>query len=91
MLNKDVATHIRDGFGERELLGAGLYAVLGKAALLDAAVSGECTKALCLEDSAAGVHIEEPGLGDGGGAYEAGGVVELGADLHADGAGDAIR
>ena len=90
MLDEDVAAHVGDGFGEGELLGAGLDAVLGEAALLDAAVAGEGAEAFFFEDGAAGVHVEELGLGDGGGADEAGGVVELGADLHADGAGDAV-
>ena len=89
-MDEDVAAHVADGFGEGELLGAGLDAVLGEAALLDAAVAGEGAEALFLEDRAAGVQVEELGLGDGGGADEAGGVVELGADLHADGAGDAV-
>ena len=40
LLDEDVAAHVADGFGEGELLGAGLDAVLGEAALLDAAVSG---------------------------------------------------
>lgn len=90
MLDKDVAAHVADGFGEGELFGAGLDAVLREAALLDAAVSGEGAEAFFFEDGTAGVHVEELGLRDGGGADEAGGVVELGADLHADGAGDAI-
>ncbi len=72
------------------MLGAGLDAVLGEAAFLDAAVSGEGAEAFFFEDGSAGVHVEELGLGDGGCADEAGGVVELGADLHADGAGDAV-
>ena len=40
LLDEDVAAHVADGFGEGELFGAGLDAVLGEAALLDAAVSG---------------------------------------------------
>ena len=90
LLDEDVAAHVGDGFGEGELFGAGLDAVLGEAALLDAAVAGEGAEAFFFEDCAAGVDVEELGLGDGGGADEAGGVVELGADLHADGAGDAV-
>ena len=90
LLDEDVSAHVGDGFCEGELLGAGLDAVLGEAALLDAAVAGEGAEALFLEDGAGGVHVEELGLGDGGGADEAGDVVELGADLHADGARDAI-
>jgi hypothetical protein len=40
LLDEDVAAHVGDGFGEGELFGAGLDAVLREAALLDAAVSG---------------------------------------------------
>src|ERR1700736_3513588 len=90
LLDEDVAAHVADGFGEGELFGAGLDAVLCEAALLDAAVSGQGAEAFFFEDRAAGIHVEELGLGDGGGADEAGGVVELGADLHAAAAGDAI-
>src|SRR6202041_652659 len=90
LLDEDVAAHVADGFGEGELFGACLDAVLREAALLNAAVSGEGAEALFFEDGAAWVHVEELGLGDGRGANEAGGVVELGADLHADCAGDAV-
>src|SRR5438445_8601856 len=90
LLDEDVAAHVADGFGEGKSFGAGLDAVLGEAALLDAAVAGQGAETLVFEDGAAWVHIGELGLGDGGGADEAGGVVELGADLHADGAGDAV-
>ena len=38
LLDEDVAAQVRDGFGEGELLRAGLDAVLGEAALLDAAM-----------------------------------------------------
>jgi hypothetical protein len=90
LLDEDVAAHVGDGFGQGKLLGAGLDAVLGEAALLDAAVSGEGSESFFFEDGSAGVHVEELGLSDGGRAYEAGGVVELGTDLHADRAADAI-
>jgi hypothetical protein len=40
LLDEDVAAHVADGFGEGELFGAGLDAVLREAAFLDAAVSG---------------------------------------------------
>src|ERR1700761_2522896 len=40
LLDEDVAAHVGDGFGEGELFGACLDAVLCEAALLDAAVSG---------------------------------------------------
>ena len=91
LLDDYVAGDVGDGFGEGELFGAGFDAVLGEAALLDAAFAGEGAEALLFEDGAGGVHVEELDLGDGGGADEVGGVVELGADLHADGAGDAVR
>jgi len=45
LLDEDVAAHVGDGFGEGELLGAGLDAVLGEAALLNAAVSGQGAEA----------------------------------------------
>ena len=70
--------------------GAGLDAVLREAALLNAAVAGERAETLFLEDFAGGVDVEELDLGDGGGADEVGVVVELRADLHAAGAGDAV-
>src|SRR6185437_12648491 len=90
LLDEDVAAHVGDGLGKREFLGAGLDAVLSETALLNAAVAREGAEALLFEDGAAGVDIEELGLGDGGCADEVGDVVELGADLHADGAGDAV-
>ena len=40
LLDEDVTAHVGDGFGEGELFGARLDAVLCEAALLDAAVSG---------------------------------------------------
>jgi len=40
LLDEDVAAHVADGFGQGELFGAGLDAVLGEAALLNAAVAG---------------------------------------------------
>src|SRR5215469_16029177 len=91
LLDEDVAAHVADGFGEGEFLGAGYDAVLGEAALLDAAVSGEGAEAVFFEDGAGGVHVEELGLADGGGSDEVGGDVELRADLHAAAAGDAVR
>src|SRR5271163_4557053 len=90
LLDDYVAGHVGDGFGEGELFGAGGDAVLGEAALLDAAVAGEGAEALLFEDGAGGVHVEELDLGDGGGADEVGGVVELGTDLHAAAATDAV-
>jgi len=40
LLDEDVAAHIGYGFGEGELFGTGLDAVLREAALLNATVSG---------------------------------------------------
>jgi hypothetical protein len=40
LLDEDIAAHVADGFGEGKLFGAGLDAVLGEAALLNAAVAG---------------------------------------------------
>ena len=90
LLDEDVSAHVADSFGEGELFGAGLDAVLGEAALLDAAVSGEGAETFFFEDGTGGVQVEELGLGDGSGADEAGGDVELGADLHAAAATDAV-
>jgi len=90
LLDEDVAAHVADGLGEGKSFGAGLDAVLCEAALLDTAVAGESAETLFFENGPGGVHVEELGLSDGGGADEAGGVVELGADLHADGAADAV-
>src|ERR1700677_549094 len=73
LLDEDVAAHVGDGFGEGELLGAGLDAVLREAARLDAAVAGEGAETLFLEDGAGGVGVEELVLGDGCGSDEAGG------------------
>jgi hypothetical protein len=89
-LDEDVAADVGDGVGEGNLLGAGLDAVLRKSALLDTAISGKGAKALFREDFAGGVIVEEFDLGDGGGADEAGVLVELRADFHAAGAGDAV-
>jgi hypothetical protein len=72
------------------LLGADFDAVLREAALLNAAVAGQRAQALFLEDLAGGVVVEELDLGDGGRADEAGVLVELRADFHAAGAGDAV-
>ena len=41
LLDNYVAADVGDSFCEGELFGAGFYAVLGEAALLDAAVAGE--------------------------------------------------
>ena len=87
---EDVAAYVGDGVGERDLLGADFDAVLREAALLDAAVAGERAETFFLEDFAGGVIVEELDLGDGGGADEACLFVELRADFHAAGAGDAV-
>jgi hypothetical protein len=52
LLDDYVSGYVADGFGQGELLGAGLDAVLGEAALLDAAVAGEGAEALLFEDFA---------------------------------------
>ena len=82
-LDKDVATHIGDGVGQRDLLGAGFHAVLGEAALLDSTIAGQGTQAIFFEDLAGGVIVEELDLSDGGGADEVCILVELRADFHA--------
>src|SRR6266481_4188126 len=67
-LDEDVASHIGDGIGERDALGADLDAVLGVAALLDAAISGKRSQAFFREDLTGWVVVEELHLGDSGGA-----------------------
>jgi len=89
LLDEHVAVDVGDGLSQRKLLGAGFDAVLRKAALLNAAVAGQRTQAVFLEDLAGGVIVEELDLGDCGRAHEAGVLVELGADFHAAGATDA--
>ena len=71
LLHEHVAADIGDGVGERDLLGAGFDAVLGEAALLNAAIAGEGAETFFREDLAGGVIVEELDLGDGGGADEA--------------------
>jgi hypothetical protein len=89
-LEEDVAAYVGDGVGEGNCFGADFYAVLREAALLDAAVSGQGAEAFFGEDLASGMVIEELDLGDGGCADEAGFYIELRADFHAAGAGDAV-
>src|ERR1700710_1608807 len=89
-LEDNIARDVGDGFGEGKLFGAGFDAVLGEAALLHAAVAGEGAKTFFFEDSTGRIHVEELDLCDGCGANEVGRVIELRADLHADGAGDAV-
>ena len=89
LLDEDVTAHVGDGFGEGELFGARLDAVLCEAAFLDAAVTGQRAQTFFLQDFAEGIFVEQLGLRDGGGADEASLVVELRANLHADAAGDA--
>jgi len=91
LLDQDVAADVGDGIRERNALGADFYAVLGEAALLNAAVAGQGAQALFLEDFAGWMVIEELDLGDGGCAYEVCVLVELRADFHAAAATDAIR
>ena len=89
-LDQHVAADVADGVGEGDLLGAGFDAVLREATLLDAAVAGEGAQPFFLENFAGGVVVEELDLGDGGCADEACVFVELRADFHAAGAGDAV-
>src|SRR5271170_3049244 len=68
-----------------------MHAVLRIAALLDAAVAHQRAKPFLFEHLARGVLVEELHLGDGRRTDEAGRLIELRADLHADSAGDAVR
>ena len=45
-LDQDVSCHVANGFGEGELFGAGVYAVLGEAAFLDSSVAGKGAETL---------------------------------------------
>jgi len=54
LLEHGIAAGDGDGFGEGEQFGAGLDAVLGEAALLDAAFAGEGAETVGLEDGAGG-------------------------------------
>jgi len=90
LLHEDVAADVGDGLSERELLRAGLYAVLGEAALLNAAVAGQGAQTLFLEDLAGRVIVEELDLGDGSGADKVRIFIELRTDFHAAAATDAI-
>src|ERR1019366_9829099 len=89
-LDKDVAAHVGDGFGERELLGASLDTVLRKSALLNTAIAGKRAQSIFFEDVAGGMVVEQLDLRDGGGADEVGDVVELRADFHAAATTDAV-
>src|SRR6266571_8247297 len=79
----DLASHLRYGASQRNVLGADLDAVLRITALLDAAIAHEGCQPLTLERLACGMCIEELNLRDGGGAHETGGFVELRTSLHA--------
>jgi predicted methyltransferase len=70
LLDKNVAANIGDSVGQRNALGADFDAVLREAALLNAAVAGQCAQALFLQDSPGGVVVEEFDLGDSGRAGE---------------------
>src|SRR5262249_49472631 len=87
----DLATGVGNGFGERDVLGAHLHAVLCVAALLDAAIAHQGPQALMFQRLARGMLVKEPHLGNGRGANEAGALIELRTGLHAAGAGDAAR
>src|SRR5690606_37994715 len=64
------AAHGADGFGEGDVLGADLDAVLGVAAVGDAAGAHEGFEAFICEAFAGLVEVEEAGLADGGSADE---------------------
>jgi len=87
---KDVAAYVGDGVSEREALGADFDAVLRKAALLNAAVSGQRAQALFLQNLADGVVVEELDLSDGGRTHKSSLLIELRTNLHAAGAGNTV-
>src|ERR1700751_712350 len=90
-LDEDVAADVGDGIGKRDMLGTGLDAVLCETALLNSAVAGQCAETFFREDFAGWMIVEELDLGDGGGADEACFFIELRANFHTAGAGDAVR
>src|ERR1700761_5756022 len=80
---------VGDGGRERNVLGTNLDAVLRVAAFLNAAIAHEGSETFALECLTGGVRVEEAHLADGGGADEAGVLVELRAGFHTAAAGDA--
>ncbi len=67
----DRAAYLGNGAGQRDIFGANLHAVLGVAALLNAAVAHQRRQTLALQFFARGMGVEQPHLRDGGRAYEA--------------------
>src|SRR5215469_17545268 len=83
------ATSVGNGCGKRYIFGTDLHAVLRKTAFLDAAIAHERPQAFVLESLTRGMLIEQADLGDGGGAYKSGLLVELRTGFHAAATGDA--
>src|ERR1035438_9771116 len=90
LLDEHIAANVGNGVGEGNALGAGLDAVLGEAALLNAAVAGQCAEAVFFEDLACGVVVEELDLGNGGCTHKVRILIELRANFHAAAAGNAV-
>lgn len=90
-LAHDLAANFGDGVGQRDVFGADFNAILGVAALLDAAIAHQRVQALFLQSFAGGMSVEEPHLRNGRRADEVGLVIELRAHFHAAAAGDTAR
>src|SRR2546429_784671 len=86
-----VTIHFGDGFGERNVFRAGLYAILRVGAFLHAARTHQRFQAFALVHCAGGVDVEEAHLADDGRADELVVLVHLRANFEAVAAGDAAR
>src|SRR6266436_2762464 len=85
------AVHFRDGFGEGNSLRAGLHAILGIGAILNAAGLHQGSEPFLRVHRADRMHVEEPDLADDGCANEFTVLVYLRADFQATSTGNAIR
>src|SRR5438477_5593355 len=77
----------RDRPRERDSLGAGLYAILGIAAFVDAAIAHKRMQAFFFEDRTGGMVIEQCDLRYRGCSNKSCVFIELWANFHADSAG----
>ena len=87
----DLASHFRNGFRERDALGADLHTVLGVAATGDAALLREDVNAFVCDVFSRGVHVEESRLADRSRAKEITVFRILRTSLHTASAGHALR
>jgi len=85
------AVDFGDGFGKRDVLGAGLDAILGVCTLFDAAVAQKSLDAFFSVHCACRVHVKETDLADDGGSNEIVVGVDLRTDFQARAARDTTR